>query len=157
MRLPKLRTTRLLVVLLCTVFWFFFLPVPRFLFAPYDAARLKLLAHRIANADRVVGSRRESKITLILTGSDARTVVQAVSSASSRRPPWGLASSCSFTTRVTFYRGADVLDHISICSSEFVIHYGQPYEDDTGALDRLIELPLYKAIYDSPAQELESK
>jgi len=156
-RSPKSRSMRLLGVLLCVVLWFLLLPVPRFVFAPYDAARLKMLARRIADADRVVGSQYDSKTTLTLTGSEARIIVQAVSSAVSRRPPWGLASSCSFIPRVTFYKGAKVLDYVSICGSEFVIHGGQPYQDDTGALDKLIAEPLDKAIYDSQSGALQDE
>ena len=159
---------RLVVVLVIGVLWIVFLPVPRAFFAPYDAACRASFAHRIADADRVVGTYARSSVSLTLTGDDARKVVRAISSASSDRPPWGMATSCMFMCRVTFFRGTNVLDDIEVCSSLFLIrrppflvggyeHRLPPFRDDTGLLDSLVYTPVSKAEYDAQMKKLEAQ
>jgi len=154
---PKSRV-KFFVVLVIVVFWFICLPVPSFLFAPYDAARLAMFAHRIAGADRVVGTYLKSSVSLTLTGEDARRLTKAVSTASSDRPPYGRASSCSFLGQATFFKGTNLLDHIEICSSLFLIHNSQPpFQDDSGSLDALIYTPITRAIYDREMEKVPEK
>src|ERR1044071_7657413 len=96
----------------------------------YDRIRLASFAHRIAKADRVVGTYARSSATLTLTGEDARSVVRAVSLAAPHRPPFGMASSCSYFSKAMFYNGTNVLDYVVVCGPYFLIHSDPPYEED---------------------------
>jgi hypothetical protein len=139
------------------VFWVLFLPVPIFIFVPFDSARLAAFRHRIADADRVVGTHASSAVSVTLTGDDAVRLIRAVSSASSHRPPYGMASSCSFLGKATFFKGTNILDHIEICSSLFLIHYNEPpFQDDSGLLDTLVYTPVVQAMRDEP-EKAESR
>jgi hypothetical protein len=150
---PKLRLAFLLPLLiivgLCVG-----VPLIRFVLREYDTTRLAKFAHRIADTDRIVGTYARSSVSLTLTGDDARKVVRAVSSAKSDRPPFGMKSSCSFFGKATFFRGTNVLDHIEMCGSLFLIHYSEPpFRDDTGLLDTLVNTPLVKALEESWQKE----
>jgi hypothetical protein len=129
----------------------------------YDSLRLARFAHRIADTDRIVTTFARSSVSLTITGDDAKKVVRAVSSASSDRPPFGMASSCSFMARATFFRGTNVLDDIEICSSLFLIHETEPpFRDDSKLLDTAVYQPIAAAFekeqeakYQSPNPALE--
>ena|ERR1035438_3138867 len=154
----KSRVTFVVVVLVISVLWFLFLPVPRFVFEPYDSARRAMFAHRIADTDRIVATYAGSSVSLTVTGDDAKKVVQAVSSATSDRPPFGMANACSFMAKATFFKGTNILDHIEICSSLFLIHYSEPpFQDDSGLLDTVVCSPVSRAAMDAKMKELESK
>jgi hypothetical protein len=119
----------------------------------YDRIRLASFAHRIAKADRVVGTYARSSASLTLTGEDARSVVRAVSLAAPHRPPFGMASSCSYFSKAMFYNGTNVLDYVVVCGPYFLIHSDPPYEDETKVLEKVFDRPLSRLMSEAGAKQ----
>jgi hypothetical protein len=123
----------------------------------YDFFRLARFAHQIAQTDRIVTTRVRSSVSLTITGEAARKVVRAVSSAASHRPPFGMATSCSFMEKATFYRGTNVLGDIEICSSLFLIRGAQPpFIENSGVLNATVCKPVRAAYNKEEEAKLES-
>jgi len=98
--------------------------------------RLAKFAQKIATSDHVVGSRwitypSRKELSISLTGEDARRVVQAVSSASSGRPPSGMAWANMYFVTATFFKGTDVLGKIKIDGGALFRIDGGEYRDTT--------------------------
>jgi hypothetical protein len=148
------------VTLAIGVFWIVCLPVPSFLFAPYDASRLAWFAHRIAGTDHIVGTRWMSSVSVTITGDDAKKVVAAISSAGSGRPPcWGMEWANSYGIKAKFYRGTKVLGEIVMDGGGlFLIHHHQPpFLDGTGLLHDLLCQPVIEAAHEAEMKKLESQ
>jgi hypothetical protein len=123
----------------------------------YDAARLARFAHRIADTDRIVGTWEHSPVHLTLTGDDARKVVRAVSSAASARLP-NAELACMYSAKAIFYRGTNVLGHIEMCNSLFLLKFSQPpFVDSSGLLDTAIYTPVLEALRQSYRTNGETK
>jgi hypothetical protein len=136
-----------------------------------DTARLAAFAHRIATTDHVVASKwtlypSRKMMSLSLTGEDAKRVVQAVSSASSGRPPFGSAWANMYLVTATFFRGTNVLGKIVIDDGELFKADGREYRDvsfkqdghgGSGVLRDLICAPLGKIVHETEMKELESQ
>jgi hypothetical protein len=109
----------------------------------YDAARLAIFAHRIANADRVVGTWSGSSASLTLTGDDAQKIVRAVSSAVSARMP-DKQFALLYPERATFYKGTNVLGQIGMAGSLFLVNHSEP-PFGSRLLSTMISTPLEEA------------
>jgi hypothetical protein len=101
-----------------------------------------------------------------LTGEDAKRVVQAVSSASSDRPPFGTAWANRYLVTATFFNGTNVLGEIVIDEGALFRAYGGEYRDDSfkqagdgvsGVLRDLICAPLGKLVQETEMKELENR
>jgi hypothetical protein len=119
-------------------------------FTAYDSLRLAWFAHRIAGADRIVATNWEASVSLTITGDDAKKVIQAISSAGSGRPPFGMDWANIYGVNARFYRGAEALGEIEMDGDGlFLIHYHEPpFRDGTGVLRGVVYKPLsdaYKA------------
>ena len=133
-----------LVTVTVGVYGFVSYPLPRF-------------AHRIASADRVVASAEHGAVSITLTGEDAKTLVQALSSAKRERPPWGMADACIYDVRITFFEGAQALGDIVSCTQLFILD-GKKYRDETGVLGKLAVSPVHQAAYVyTSGKQMESK
>jgi hypothetical protein len=115
----------------------------------YDNWRLARFTDRITVADHIVathllsGRHDRASFSVTLTGSDVGRVVEAVSSARTARPPWGLDYAASYGVLVTFLRGTEPLGNIGIGGSLFILERnGVPFRDDSGVLDELIGRPV---------------
>jgi len=113
----------------------------------YDAARLAIFAHRIAGADRVVGTCSGSSASLTFTDDAAQKIVRAVSSAVSARMP-RKEFALAYTGRATFYRGTNVLGQIEVADSLFLLKSSQP-PFASRLLDTIISTPLEAAARES--------
>lgn len=155
----KSRMPPLVVVLVIVVVWAVVLPVPRFLFAPYDALRLAWFAHRIAGTDRIVAKTRRDAVSMTLTGDDAKKAVRAISSASSGRPPSGTDWANIYDVNAQLYKGTQVLGEIEMDGSGlFLIHYHKPpFLEDTGVLHELLYKPLMEAAKEAERKRFESQ
>jgi hypothetical protein len=85
----------------------------------YDAAQLASFARRVADADRIVGTFHDSKVSPTITGDDVRKVIRAVASASSRRPSSGTWA-MMYSVKAVFYMGTNVLGEIEIGEDMFL-------------------------------------
>jgi len=92
------------------------------------------LARQIAKADRVVLTNAYQGFSISVTGSEARRIVRAVSSA--RKLPPNATSSVEFRTE--FYRGTNLLGAVVGCGRGFGVD-GIGYDDNSGALQALYE------------------
>ena len=150
---PKIRPFFVLLLVLTLVIAFT-KPAQR----RYDAWRLARFAHRIAAADRIVGTYAQSPVALSFAGEDVTKVVLAVSSASPDRPPLGTVTSCSFCGKATFLKGTKVLDDIETCGSLFLIrHHYPPFQDESGVLDAIVSRPVGLAAQEAKLKQLENK
>jgi hypothetical protein len=136
----------------------------------YDTLRLERFAHAIATTDHVVASEwtnhSHKQLSVSLSGEDARRVVQAVTTASSGRPPFGTAWMNMYLVTATFLNGTNVLGEIEIDDGELFRAYGGEYRDDSfkevgdgvrGVLRDLICAPLGKLVQDTEMKELENQ
>lgn len=115
----------------------------------YDAVRLARFAHQIADTDRIVGTWERSSVRLTLMGDDAKKVVRAVSSAVSARMP-NAEFACKYSATATFYKGTNVLGHIEMCNSLFLLKTSQPpFFDDSGSLEAVVYTPALEALRES--------
>ena len=154
----KSRVTFFVVGLVIIVFWLLCLPVLRFVFMPYDAARLAPVAHRIADADRIVGTYARSSVSVTVRGDDAKRIIRAVSSGSPARPSFGMDWACIYDVKATFFKGTNVLDDIEICSSLFLLHHSKPpFRDDTGLLHDIVYAPVSKAAQEAEMKKIETQ
>ncbi len=111
---------------------------------------LPIFARRIADADRVVATMwpsAHSPAKITLTGTEARRIIQAVSSAKRERPPWGMDDACIYDVWVTFFQGTNELGRIETCSSLFILK-GKKYREDSGVLAALAVGPVHSAFRD---------
>ena len=136
-----------------------------------DAARLAAFAHRIATTDHVVASKwtlypSRKEMSLSLTGEDAKRVVQAVSSASSGRPPFGTAWANIYSVTATFFKDTNVLGKITIDDGELFKTDGREYRDvsfkqdgkgGSGVLRDLVCDPIGKIVHETEMKELENQ
>jgi hypothetical protein len=122
-----------------------FSPFSTVLWKRYDVVRLAMFAHKIAHADRVVGTRIDKSVSAEIRGDDLPRVISEVSSAHPARSPLGTANACIFAVAATFYRGSNALDNIKMCGSLFLFHNGAPYEYGPGALKELLYTPVMNA------------
>jgi hypothetical protein len=123
----------------------------------YDAARLARFAHQIVDTDRVVGAWERSSVHLTLTGDEAKKVVRAVSSAVSARMP-NAEFACKYSATATFYRGTNVLGHIDMCNSLFLLKSSEPpFADGSGLLDTAVYAPVLAALRESYRTNDETK
>ena len=107
-------------------------PLSTVLLKPYDAARLKTFAQKIAGVDRVVATHIGKPIAVEIKGADVATILREVSEARSARPAPGTDYACIFAVKATFYRGTNALDYIEMCGSLFMfraVASGQTVED----------------------------
>lgn len=124
----------------------------------YDSLRLAQFSHRIAHADRIVGTYAERQVNVTLTGEDVRKVVAAVSSASSARPPFGSDWACSYMAKATFFRGTNTLGDVLMCSGLFLLRSSQPpFRDESGLLKILVYTPIQDALRESDMKRLETQ
>jgi hypothetical protein len=114
----------------------------------YDAARLSIFAHRIAGADRVVGTRSGSSVSLTYRGDDTQKIVRAVSSAVSLRMP-NKEFAVAYIESATFYKGTNVLGRIRMAGSLFLVGetYGPPF--GSRLLEITVSTPLEEAATES--------
>jgi hypothetical protein len=99
-----------------------------------DDRHLAKFAQKIVITDHVVASSwthypSRKKMSLSLTGENAKRVIQAVSSAGSGRPPLGMAWMNMYNYEATFYRGTNVLGEIMIDDGELFKTDGRIYRD----------------------------
>jgi len=141
----KIRFTILGVALLLVIVFVGHTISAKMALRKYDATRLASFAHRIADADRIVGTFRDSNISPIITGNDVQKVVRAVASASSHRPP----EEWLYSIKAVFCKGTNELGYIEISEGLFLIdgRNDPPFQDDTGVLKDLIIIPAYKAYW----------
>jgi hypothetical protein len=112
----------------------------------YDAVRLAIFAHRIADADRVVVTWGGSPVSLTFTGDDAQKIVRAVSSAASARMP-DAELALKYSERVAFYKGTDALGEVEMAYSLFLLKFREPpFCDRSGTLNTLVSTPFEKAV-----------
>jgi|SRR5437899_1842192 hypothetical protein len=117
-----------------------------------------MFVHRIADADRVVGTYAGSPVSVTITGEDAKRVVRAVSSSSPARPGFGRDWACAFMVKATFFRGTNALDDIEMCGSLFLLHHTKPpYRYDSGALRDFVYTPVTEALRESEMKKLETQ
>ena len=109
----------------------------------YGSTHLVLFVHKIADSDRIVGTFRDSKVSVIITGADVMKVVQAVASASSHSPP----GQYLYNTKAIFYKGTNELGYIEICEGMFLVDdcNDPSFQDETGLLKNLIIIPAYES------------
>ena len=114
----------------------------------HDAAHLATFARRIAAADHIVGTFKDSKVSLTITSNDVQKVVQAVASASSHRPPSGTWQMI-YDVKAVFFKGTNVLGNIEIGEGLFLIDGNEeiPFQDNAGLLKDLVMIPTYKAYW----------
>ena len=136
-----------------------------------DDFHLTKLAEKIARTDHIVASEwtlypSRKKMSLSLTGEDAKRVVQAVSSACSGRPPFGGAWKNMYLVTATFLQGTNVLGEIMIDDGELFRVDGRVYRDvsfkldndgGSGVLRDLVCAPLGKIVHETETKELESQ
>jgi hypothetical protein len=113
----------------------------------HDSTRLASFVHQIEGADRIVGTFRDSKIGVTLTGDDVQKLVRAVASASSHRPPTGTSWQMIYDVNAVFYKGTNTLGDIEIGQKFFLLNDSGdiPFEDKSGTLKDLIMVPAYNA------------
>lgn len=121
-------------------------PVSTALLKPYDDARLKAFAHKVAGADRVVATHIGKAVAVEIKDAGIATIIREVSDARTARLAPGKDYACVFGVKATFYKGTNVLDFIEMCGSLFRFHNGAPYEYGTGALIDLIYRPVIAAV-----------
>jgi hypothetical protein len=144
-----------------------FTPVVRPIQVKMDEHHLAKFAQKITTTDDIVASKwtlypSRKMMSLSLTGEDAKRVVQAVSSASSGRPPFGMAWANMYLVTATFFRGTNVLGKIVIDDGELFKVDGREYRDVSkldghGVLRDLICAPLGKIVRETEEKELESQ
>jgi len=136
-----------------------------------DEHRLAKFSQKITTSDHVVASRRtlhpsRKEMSLSLTGEDAKCVVQAVSSAGSGRPPFGMAWANMYLVTAIFFKGTNVLGKITIDDGELFRVDGGEYRDvsfkqngdgGSGVLRDLISAPLGKIVHEAETKALESR
>ena len=128
-----------------------------FVMRQYDAARLARFAHQIADTDRIVGTWKPSSVHLTLTGDDAKKVVRAVSSAVSVRMS-NAELACKYSAIATFYRGTNVLGHIEMCNSLFLLKPSEPpFVDGSGLLEAVVYTPVLEALRESYQKSNDTK
>jgi hypothetical protein len=163
---PKIRAIFLLPVLVVLA-----IVLEKPILSLYDNLRLAKFAHTIATTDHVVASEwthypSRKQMSLSLTGEDARRVVQAVTSASSGRPPIGTAWKNMYLVTTTFFKGTNVLGEIEIDDGELFRVDGGEYRDVSfkqvgdgvsGVLRDLVCAPLGKIVQETEMKELESR
>jgi hypothetical protein len=146
-------------------------PVVRPIQLKIDELHLSKFSQKTATTDRVVASRwthyrSHKEMSLSLTGDDAKRVVQAVSSARSGRPPFGMAWANMYLVTATFFKGTNDLGKIMIDDGELFIADGRVYRDVSykqngdgggGVLRDLICAPLGKIVHDKEMKEVESQ
>jgi hypothetical protein len=124
-----------------------------YVFVSYPLPRF---ARRIATADRVVASTKQGPVSITITGENAKTLIQAVSSAKRERPPWGMDDACIYDVRITFFEGAEALGDILSCMELFIVD-GKKYRDETGMLGKLAVSPVHQAYVELLGKQMESK
>jgi hypothetical protein len=141
----KIRFTILGVALLLVIVFVGHTISAKLALRKYDAAHLASFAHRIADADRIVGTFHDSKVSPTITGDDVQRVVRSVASASSHRPP----SEMAYSVKAVFYKGTNVLGDIEIGEDIFLLDGNEdiPFQDSTGLLKDLVMIPAYKAFW----------
>lgn len=155
---PKSRIIFLVVALVIIVLWSLFLPFPTFVYRPYDAARLAIFAHRIADTDRIVATHARNSVSLTVTGDDARKIVRSVASASPARPSFGTDWACIYDVKATFLIGTNVVDDIEMCSPLFLLHHSKPpFRDVTGLLRDIVYAPFLKAAHEAEMTKFETQ
>ena len=97
--------------------------------------QLSKLTDRIAAADRVVVVNHSGKFMLSATGDEATKLVRAVSSAKRDRH-YFTKIAATFSWRLQFYRGTNLLDVVRFQDRIFLID-GAEYSDDSGVLKAL--------------------
>jgi hypothetical protein len=146
------------VLLIFAMFWCLFLPTPSFVFKPYDSARLAMFVHRVADADRVVGTYARASVSVTVTAEDAKKIVRAVSSATPARPGYGKDWACVYDIKATFFKGTNALDYIEMCEGLFLLHDTKPpYRYDSGALKDLVCVPVTDAVHEAEIKKLGSQ
>ena len=121
-------------------------PLSTVFLKPYDAARLKMFADKIAGTDRVVATAMGRSLALEIKGSDVPRIVREVSSARSARLALGKGYACTFGVKATFYKGTNALDFVEMCGSLFMFHNGAPYGYGPGVLRDSIYNPVMAAV-----------
>jgi hypothetical protein len=146
-----------------------FAPVVRPIQEKMDGRCLAKFARKIAATDHVVATRwtpypSRKEMSLSLTGEDVKRVVQAVSSASSGRPPFGTAWANIYSVTATFFKDTNVLGKITIDDGELFKTDGREYRDvsykpdgdgGSGVLSDLVCAPLGKIVHEAEMKELE--
>jgi len=125
----------------------------------YDTLRLAWFAHRIAGADHIVATNWVASVSVTITGDDTKKVVQAISSAGSGRPPFGMDWANIYDVNTKFYRGAKVLGEIEMDGGGlFLIHYHEPpFRENTGVLHDLVYKPVSEAARKAEERRFESQ
>lgn len=141
-RSRKAKIGGLLLVLLFVLLLGLLSPLSTVLLRPYDAARLKIFAYKIAGTDRVVATAMGRSLAVEIKGPDVPKIVREVSSAKSARLQLGKGYACIFGVKATFYRGTNALDFVEMCGSLLMFHNGAPYEYGPGALRDSIYNPV---------------
>jgi hypothetical protein len=96
-----------------------------FILLQYDAVRLAIFAHRIADTDRMVAIYPSTPVKLVLAGRDAQMVVHAIRSAGSGRMP-NAEIDALYDVDVIFYKDTNHLGEIRLQNNFFVLDPRQP-------------------------------
>ena len=114
---------------------------PNIILRQYDALRLATFSRRTATADRVVASWVGSSVQLTFAGDELKKIIRGTSSGTSARMPDAVFMS-SPSAKATFYRGTNILGHLSMGRELFAIDSGGPPFFDNGLLKTTIHDPL---------------